>query len=154
VAGKVGHPKRPRSEAATFGRLVEAERAAGARTIGQAMETVRKQEPKRWGSLRKMEILWAEFKKLKRLEAAVAPDIEALLASLEEMREAAEIAEQTVRDVRRGFPRLSARSLKWLEKTADAPLQRTRLRIAEIEAEFARNPLLANWREKAKPRPK
>ena len=66
VVGKRGHPKRPRSEAAEFGRLVEAERAAGARTIGEAMMRVIRRDrrnPRRWGSTRKMNALWAEFQK-------------------------------------------------------------------------------------------
>jgi hypothetical protein len=82
VLGKRGHPKRPRSEAAAFGRLVQAERAAGARTLGQAMTQVRRRDPRRWGSTRKMNDLWAEFKKIERQEAAAARLAEKMDAQL------------------------------------------------------------------------
>jgi hypothetical protein len=75
--GKVGHPKRPRSEAATFGRLVQAELDAGARTLGEAKTRVSRRAPRRWGSPRKMDTLWAEFKKIKRQEAAMAAQLTA-----------------------------------------------------------------------------
>jgi hypothetical protein len=82
VMGKRGHPKRPHSEAAEFGRLVQAERDAGARTIGEAMTRVRRRDRNRWGSQRKMDGLWAEFKEIKRQEAAAARLAEKMDAQL------------------------------------------------------------------------
>ena len=120
MAGKVGHPKRPRSEAATFGRLVEAEREAGARTLGQARERVWKSDKKRWGSERKREDLWAEFKQIKQDEAAAAQLVEQMLAQLA------------------AFERASAEQGRKFQAQIDA-----------IEADFARkNPHLAGLNEK------
>jgi hypothetical protein len=145
MVGKVGHPPRPRGEAAAFGRLVEAEVAAGARTLGEAMTLVRRRDQPRWGSQRKMDGLWAEYKKIK-------PDVEALLVSLEALHEAADTAEHMMHDIHRRFPRLSVRSTNWLETTVTAPLERARSMIGNVEAEFG---TLAKWRDaiKTKRRP-
>jgi hypothetical protein len=154
MAGKVGHPGRLRREAATFGRLVEAERAAGVR-IGEAMKRVWERDKKRWGSSRKRDDLWAEYKKIRPQVAALESVAEALMADLEALHEIIDTADLTVSDVQRRFPRMSARSANWLETTADIPRQRAHALIDKIESEFARDPLLADWREviKAKRRP-
>lgn len=82
VLGKRGRPRRSRIEAAEFGRLVEAERAAGARTLDEAKTRVRRRNPRRWGSPRKMDALWAESKVIKRQEAAAARLAEKMAAQL------------------------------------------------------------------------
>jgi hypothetical protein len=129
---------------------VEAELAAGARTLGEAMNLVRRRAPKRWGAQRKMDGLWAEFKKIKQYEAAImAPVMEAVMADLDAILDAANAAVWMVTDVKRRFPRTSARSANLLEADTNK-FEQALSTLARIELKAAADPLLANWREAIK----
>jgi hypothetical protein len=115
-----GHPKRPRSEAAAFGRLIDAELAGGARTLGAAMLRVRRRDPRRWGMQRKMESLWAEYKEIKRNEAAAARLAEKMSAQLAAFeRDMAKLEEQLASQIERidaEFARNNPRAIELLNR--------------------------------------